>query len=48
MLQAYSVELMNLPYMLKAATNTLNANNVESGKARQEQLHRANENKPTF
>ncbi len=48
MLSSYAVELVNLPYLYKAATNTLNAKNTESDKARREQLRKANENKPTF
>jgi hypothetical protein len=47
-LAAYSVELVNLPYMLKAATNTRNANNEAAGKARREQSKKADQNKPSF
>jgi hypothetical protein len=47
-LQAYTVELVNLPYMFKAATNTLNANNAAADKARRAQLKKADQNKPSF
>jgi hypothetical protein len=48
MLNAYTVELMNLPYAYKAAMNTVNAKNGTANKAEQDQLNRANQNKPAF
>jgi hypothetical protein len=48
LLQAYSVELVNLPYAVKAATITMNANNDAAEKARQAELKKADQNKPTF
>ena len=48
LLQSYNVELANLPYAYNAAMNTLRAHKAEAEKARQEQLKKANENKPTF
>jgi hypothetical protein len=48
LLQAYAVELVNLPYAVKAATVTMNANNAASDKANQDRLNKANQNKPTF
>jgi hypothetical protein len=48
MLQAYNVELVNLPYAYKAAVNTQNAINAAAEKARQDQLKKANKNKPVF
>lgn len=47
-LNAWTVELMNLPYAYRAATNTFNAKNGAANKAQQDQLNRANQNKPTF
>ena len=48
LLQAYTVELVNMPYAVKAATITMNANNAAAAKARQNELNKANQNKPTF
>jgi hypothetical protein len=48
MLQAYTVELVNIPYAVSAATNTLHANNAAADKARQDLLIKANQEKPSF
>ena len=40
LLQAYTVELVNLPYALRAATITGNAKNAEAEKARQDQINK--------
>ncbi len=48
LLQAYTVELVNLPYAMRAAALTGNANNAAADKARQEQIKKANAKKPTF
>ena len=48
LLNAYTVELMNLPYAYHAAMNTFNAKNGAAGKAQQDQLNGANQNKPSF
>ncbi len=48
LLQAYTVELVNMPWAVKAATITMNANNAAAAKARQDELKKANQNKPTF
>jgi hypothetical protein len=48
LLQAYTVELVNLPYAVRAATVTLNAKNAKDNQARQNDLKKANENKPVF
>jgi hypothetical protein len=48
LLRAYSVELVNMPYTVQAATVTMNANNAAGEKARQEELKKANQNKPSF
>jgi hypothetical protein len=48
MLEAYTVELVNLPYALKAATNTRDAADADAERARQDQLRKANQNKPKF
>ena len=48
MLQAYTVELVNIPYAVSAATNTLNANNAAADKDRQDLLIKANQKKPSF
>jgi hypothetical protein len=48
MLEAYTVELVNLPYALEAATNTRNASGADAERARQDQLRKANQNKPKF
>lgn len=48
LLNAYTVELMNLPYAYRAAMNTANAKNGAANKAQKDQLNRANQNKPVF
>ena len=48
LVRAYSFELVNLPYAVEAATITMNANNAASQKARQDELNKADQNKPTF
>jgi hypothetical protein len=48
MLEAYEVELVNVPYALNAATNTLHAKNAAAEKARQELVDKANQKKPSF
>jgi hypothetical protein len=48
LLQAYTVELVNMPYAVKAATITMNANRATGDKARQDELNKANQNKPAF
>jgi len=48
LLEAYNVELVNLPYAFRAATVTANADNAVAEKARQEQMKKANKNKPDF
>lgn len=45
---AYSVELVNLPYAVAAATVTMNANKAADETARQAELKKANQNKPVF
>lgn len=47
-LQAYNVELVNMPYAIAAATVTMNANNKAADQARRDQENKANQNKPTF
>jgi hypothetical protein len=48
MLQAYAVELVNLPYAVQAATITKGASDAAANKANQDQINKANQNKPTF
>jgi hypothetical protein len=48
MLEAYTVELVNVPYALSAATNTLHAKNAAADKARKELVEKANQKKPAF
>lgn len=48
LLNGYTVELMNLPYAYRAAMNTANAKNGAANKTQQDQLNRANKNKPIF
>lgn len=48
LLQAYNVELVNLPYALKAATVTGNTNNATADQERRDQLDKGNQNKPKF
>jgi len=46
LLNGYAVELVNLPFAYRAAMNTVNAKNGAADKAKQEQLNKANQNKP--
>jgi hypothetical protein len=48
LLQAYNVELVNLPYAFRAATLSTNAKNAAAEQARLEQMRKANKNKPAF
>jgi hypothetical protein len=48
LLDSYAVQLVNLPYALKAATATRNANSSAADRARQEQIDKADKNKPKF
>jgi hypothetical protein len=48
LVDAYHVELVNLPYAARAATVTANAKNASADRAREEQIKRANQNKPVF
>jgi hypothetical protein len=48
LLQAYTVDLVNMPYAVKAATITMNANNAAAAKAKQNEMKKANQNNPTF
>jgi hypothetical protein len=48
LVQSYTVELVNMPYAVKAATITMNANKAAGAKARQDEINKANQNKPTF
>ena len=48
LLVAYTVELVNLPYALKAATVTGNANNAAADQSRRNQLEKGDQNKPKF
>jgi len=48
LLQGYSLELVNWPYAVQAATATMNAKNAASGRAKQDETNRADQNKPTF
>jgi hypothetical protein len=48
LLGSYNVELVNLPYALKAATATGNANNAAADQDRREQIEKADQNKPKF
>jgi hypothetical protein len=48
LLEAYDVQLVNLPYAYQAALNTTNARDKAANRATQEQLQRANQNKPAF
>lgn len=48
LLQAYSLELVNMPYAVAAATVTMNANKGAADKARQDVIDQANKNKPKF
>jgi hypothetical protein len=48
LLNAYTVELINMPFAYRAAMNVANAKNGVAGKAQQDQMNRANQNKPSF
>jgi len=48
LLGAYTVELVNLPYALKAATATGNANNAAADQGRRNQIEKGDQNKPKF
>lgn len=48
MLEAYTVELVNVPYALSAASNTLHAKNAAAEKARKELVEKADQKKPAF
>ena len=48
LLGAYTVELVNLPYALKAATVTGKANNAAADQSRRNQTEKADQNKPKF
>lgn len=48
LLQAYNIELVNLPYALKAATVTGNANNAAADQGRRNQIEKGDQNKPKF
>lgn len=48
LVSAYSVELVNMPYAVTAATMTRDADKMASDKARQDELNKAKQNKPAF
>jgi hypothetical protein len=48
MLAAYTVELVNLPYAVQAATITKATSTAAANKAKQDLTNKANQNKPTF
>jgi hypothetical protein len=48
LLNGYTLQLTNMPYMYRAAVNVANAKNADTKKAQQDQLNRANHNTPTF
>jgi hypothetical protein len=48
LLGSYNVELVNLPYALKAATATGNANNAAADQERRNQIEKGDQNKPKF
>jgi hypothetical protein len=48
LLEGYSVELVNLPYAVRAATVTANDNGAAADRAHQDQVNKANQNKPKF
>jgi len=48
LLGSYNVELVNLPYALKAATATGNANNAAADQSRRNQIEKGDQNKPKF
>jgi len=48
LLQAYNVQLVNLPYAYRALTLTVNVSNAAAEKAHQDEMKKANKNKPDF
>ena len=48
LVRSYSVELVNMPYAVAAATITMNANKAAGERARRDELKKANQDKPTF
>ena len=48
LVRTYSVELVNMPDAVAAATITMNANKAAAEKARQAELNKAKQNKPAF
>ena len=48
LLGSYTVELVNLPYALKAATATGNANSAAADQGRRNQIEKGDQNKPKF
>jgi hypothetical protein len=48
LLEAYTVELVNMPYAVRVATVTMNANNAAADQAKRNQLNKANQKKPVF
>jgi hypothetical protein len=48
LLNGYTLQLTNMPYMYRAAVNVANAKNADAKKAQQDQQNRANQNTPTF
>ena len=48
LLGAYTVELVNLPFALKAAIATGNANNAAADQGRRNQIEKGDQNKPKF
>lgn len=48
LVRTYTLELVNLPYAVGAATITMTANKTAAEKARQAELNKANQNKPVF
>jgi hypothetical protein len=48
LLASYNVELVNLPYALKAATATGNANDAAADQGRRNQIEKGDQNKPKF
>jgi hypothetical protein len=48
LLGSYNVQLVNLPYAYTAAMNTVASKNAAAAKAQQDQINKANQNKPTF
>jgi hypothetical protein len=48
MVRAYSVELVNLPYAVEAATLTMTAKSAADQAARAAEIEKSNQNKPSF